>query len=134
MTVPATGAVSARQVVKRAVRLPTAHRFRLAARLARDPRVPARARLVLGALIVYLALPLDIIPDFIPVIGQLDDLLVAGIAVWWFVRTCPPGVALDQIERLERTPLGTAGRALPWTLGALMATLLVLVVVGLSVR
>lgn len=134
MTVPATGAVSARQVVKRAVRLPTAHRFRLAARLARDPRVPVRARLVLGALIVYLALPLDIIPDFIPVIGQLDDLLVAGIAVWWFVRTCPPEVALDQIERLERTPLGTAGRALPWTLGALMATLLVLVVVGLRVR
>jgi uncharacterized membrane protein YkvA (DUF1232 family) len=108
--------VTARQVVKRAMRLPVAHRFRLAGRLARSPRVPLRARLPLVALLVYLAMPLDVIPDFIPVVGQLDDLLVAGIAVWWFLRVCPPAVALDEITRLEATPLGSAGRALPWLL------------------
>ena len=71
----------ARQVVKRAMRLPAAHRFRLAWRLGTSPRVPLRARLPLLLLIVYLAMPLDIIPEFIPVVGQLDDLLVAGVAV-----------------------------------------------------
>src|SRR5215213_7663559 len=111
-------------VVKRAMRLPVAHRFRLAWRLATSERVPLRARLPLFALILYLAMPLDIIPDFIPLIGQLDDLLVAGIAVWWFLRTCPPEVALDQIVRLEETPLGRAGRALPWLLTVVLAVVL----------
>lgn len=107
---------SAKALVKRAMRLPVAHRFRLAWRLARDRRVPLRARLPLGALVVYLAMPLDIIPDFIPVVGQLDDLLVAGLAVWWFVRTCPPEVAREQIARLEGELVGRIGRLVPWGL------------------
>jgi uncharacterized membrane protein YkvA (DUF1232 family) len=115
---PDTGAV-----VKRAMRLPLAHRFRLAWRLAVSPRVPLRARLPLALLLMYLAMPLDIIPDFIPVLGQLDDVLVAGIAVWWFLRTCPPEVALDEIERLESTPLGRIGRSLPWLLGVCLGAL-----------
>ncbi len=122
-------AVTARHVVKRAMRLPVAHRFRLAWRLARSPRVPFRARLPLLALIVYLAMPLDIVPDFIPVIGQLDDVLVAGIAVWWFLRVCPPEVALAEIERLEATPLGALGRVVPWAIGFLAAGLAALAVV-----
>ncbi len=44
-----------------------------------DARVPRGAKLALGALVPYLALPFGLVPDFIPVIGQLDDaLLVAG--------------------------------------------------------
>ena len=99
--------------MKRAVRLPVVHRFRLAARLVRNPRVPLRARLPLAALLLYLAMPLDIIPDPIPVLGQLDDVLVAGIAVWWFLRVCPPDVALAEVEALERTPLTAWERTLP---------------------
>src|SRR5262245_57610341 len=94
---PSPPSSSARQVVKRVARLPTAHRFRLAWRLVCSRRVPLRARLPLGALLLYLAMPLDIVPDFIPVLGQLDDLLIAGIAVWWFLRVCPPEVALEEI-------------------------------------
>ncbi len=126
---PAAPPASARLVVKRTARLPVAHRFRLAARLARDPRVPWRARAPLVLLLIYLAMPLDIIPDFIPVIGQLDDLLVAGIAVWWFLRVCPPAVAMEEVERLEHTPLGHADRMLPWLLSAALAALLLTVVV-----
>lgn len=125
----AAGGVTARQVVKRAARLPAAHRFRLAWRLARSPRVPLRARLPLLALLVYLAMPLDIVPDFIPVLGQLDDLLIAGIAVWWFMRVCPPAVALAEVERLEQTPLGRAGRLLPAALLVLTLILLALLIV-----
>ena len=105
------------------MRLPVAHRFRLAVRLAGSRRVPWRARLPLLALIGYLVMPLDIVPDVIPAIGQLDDVLVAGLAVWWFLRVCPPEVALDEIEQLEATPLGRIGRALPWVLGLLSVAL-----------
>src|SRR5689334_1897464 len=45
----------------------------LVARLVRDPRVPRRRKLLLLALGAYLALPFDLVPDFIPVAGQLDD-------------------------------------------------------------
>jgi len=46
---------------------------RLFAGLVRDPRVPRRAKLVLGLTAGYLAFPIDLIPDFIPIAGQLDD-------------------------------------------------------------
>jgi uncharacterized membrane protein YkvA (DUF1232 family) len=131
---PVTGRVTARQAVKRTMRLPTAHRFRLAWRLASSPRVPLRARLPLLALIAYLAMPLDIVPDFIPVLGQLDDVLVAGIAVWWFLRACPPAMALAEIERLEATPLGPMGKLLPWLLMLLGGSVCLLAVLWLLAR
>lgn len=49
----------------------------LVSRLLRDPRVPLRHKLLLGALAGYLAMPFDLVPDFIPVAGHLDDVLVA---------------------------------------------------------
>jgi hypothetical protein len=86
------------------------------------------------ALLVYLAMPLDIIPDFIPVIGQLDDVLIAGVAVWWFLRSCPPLVALAEIERLEQTPLGRGSRLVPWLMAVLGVALGVWVVLWLLYR
>ena len=53
----------------------------LVRRLLADPRVPRRRRALLGALVLYLASPIDLVPDFIPVLGQLDDLLVAGLVL-----------------------------------------------------
>ena len=53
----------------------------LVSRLLRDPRVPRRHKLLLGALVGYLALPFDIVPDFIPVAGYLDDVLVVVLTL-----------------------------------------------------
>lgn len=53
----------------------------LCRRLVDDPRVPARHKLLLRALAGYLALPLDAIPDFIPIIGRLDDALIVALAM-----------------------------------------------------
>lgn len=124
----------AKAIVKRAMSLPFAHKFRLVARLAGDHRVPWRARIPLVMLLVYLAMPLDIIPDFIPVIGQLDDLLVAGIAVWWFLRTCPPHIAEEHLIALEGRALSPGDRLAPWLVGAVIVATAVLVGVRLLAR
>jgi uncharacterized membrane protein YkvA (DUF1232 family) len=53
-------------------------------RLLKDPRVPRRAKVALAMVIPYLASPIDLIPDFIPVLGQLDDALLV-VAVFGYV-------------------------------------------------
>jgi uncharacterized membrane protein YkvA (DUF1232 family) len=58
----------------------------LVRRLLGDPRVPLPSKLLLGALVVYLAFPLDLVPDFIPVAGQLDDALLLALALRHLVR------------------------------------------------
>jgi uncharacterized membrane protein YkvA (DUF1232 family) len=45
-------------------------------RLAGDPRVPRRQKALLAGLVAYLAMPIDLVPDFIPVAGQLDDAIL----------------------------------------------------------
>jgi uncharacterized membrane protein YkvA (DUF1232 family) len=58
----------------------------LVSRLARDPRVPRHRKLILVALLGYLALPFDLVPDFIPVAGQLDDAVIVALALRYFVQ------------------------------------------------
>jgi uncharacterized membrane protein YkvA (DUF1232 family) len=58
----------------------------LVTRLARDPRVPRRRKLLLLGLVGYLALPFDLVPDFIPVAGQLDDAIVVAFVLRRFIR------------------------------------------------
>lgn len=84
----------------------------LLARLARDPRVARRHKLVLLAAGGYLALPFDLVPDFIPVAGQLDDALVVWAALRSVFRSAGqeiiaehwPGTpdGLARVERLVR--------------------------------
>jgi uncharacterized membrane protein YkvA (DUF1232 family) len=59
----------------------------LVSRLMADDRVPRRRKLLLAGLIGYLALPFDLVPDFIPVAGQLDDVLVVGLVLRGFLRS-----------------------------------------------
>jgi uncharacterized membrane protein YkvA (DUF1232 family) len=58
----------------------------LVTRLVRDPRVPRRRKLLLVALVGYLALPFDLVPDFIPVAGQLDDAIIVALVLRHFIR------------------------------------------------
>lgn len=58
--------------------------------LLRDGRVPRRRKAVLIALVGYLSTPIDLVPDFIPVAGQLDDVLVAAVALRYALRAGGP--------------------------------------------
>jgi uncharacterized membrane protein YkvA (DUF1232 family) len=70
--------------------------------LARDPRVPVQQKLVLGAVAGYLVFPIDIIPDFIPVLGQLDDLGVLIFGLDFFIRNAPKEVVEEHMGRIAR--------------------------------
>lgn len=58
----------------------------LVRRLLSDPRVPRRRKLLLWGLLLYLASPVDLVPDFIPVAGQLDDAVIVALALRLLVR------------------------------------------------
>lgn len=101
-----------RRVAKRIAALPLGAKARLAWRLFRDGRVPLRARAILPAIVLYLAMPLDVIPDFIPVLGYLDDVLIVLAAAWLLLRLIPDQVVEQHVAALEREreATGLAGR------------------------
>ena len=64
----------------------------LFARLARDPALPRPRRLALVALAAYLASPIDLVPDFLPVAGQADDAILVILALRWILRGSRPAL------------------------------------------
>ena len=92
----------------------------LCARLLRDPRLPRRHKLLVGALVPYLALPFDLIPDFVPVAGQLDDAVLVAFVLRRVVRHEPelvrehwpgPQASLALVLRLAGRRLGSGSPA-----------------------
>jgi uncharacterized membrane protein YkvA (DUF1232 family) len=61
----------------------------------RHPRTPLVSKLFLGAAIAYAVSPIDLIPDFIPVIGHLDDLIIVPMLIWVAVRFIPKSVIIE---------------------------------------
>lgn len=66
--------------------------------LVKDPRVPLAVRLVPFPLLLYLAFPFDLIPDFIPVLGQADDIAIAAGALWVVVRFTPWAIVQEHLS------------------------------------
>ena len=73
----------------------------LSKRLLGDPRVPRSRKLVLGLLVAYLASPIDLVPDFIPVAGYLDDAVIVALVLRGVVRAAGEHVVR---ERWPGTP------------------------------
>jgi uncharacterized membrane protein YkvA (DUF1232 family) len=62
---------------------------------AADPRVPWYAKTLAGCIAAYALSPIDLIPDFIPVLGYLDDLLIVPFGIWLVVRMIPPAIMAE---------------------------------------
>lgn len=80
----------------------------------RDARVPLAAKLVAGVVAAYALSPIDLIPDFIPVLGLLDDLILVPAGIWLAVRLIPP-LVLDDLRAQAMTedrPVSRVGFAL----------------------
>jgi uncharacterized membrane protein YkvA (DUF1232 family) len=65
----------------------------------RDRRKPWYARLLAAVVVAYAFSPIDLIPDFVPVLGYLDDLVLLPLGVWLTVRLIPPHVLVECRER-----------------------------------
>jgi uncharacterized membrane protein YkvA (DUF1232 family) len=80
----------------------------------RDPRVPWHAKALAIVIAAYALSPIDLIPDFIPVVGYLDDLLIVPLGIWLVVRMIPPEV-IAQLRQLasqaQDTPKSIAAAA-----------------------
>jgi len=73
---------------------------------ARDPRVPWHAKAVAGTVAAYALSPIDLIPDFIPVLGYLDDLMIVPLGIMLAIRLVPVEVMIElrteAAKRIER--------------------------------
>lgn len=65
------------------------------------PKTPWPAKALLGAAVGYALLPFDLIPDFLPVIGHLDDLILVPVLVWLALRLIPAGVLDECRQQLD---------------------------------
>jgi len=93
--------------------------IRLFGGLLRDGRVPLRAKIVVALASVWLASPIDLIPDFVPIVGSLDDAVVAALALRFVLRTTDGAVVREHwhgepatLERLLRI-VSWGGRGSP---------------------
>src|SRR5256714_3157033 len=114
------------EVVDLIRRLPTY--IRLVWALLRDGRVPAQQKLILAGIGAYLFFPLDLIPDFVPVLGQLDDLAVVLLGLDLFIRSAPQDLVDEHLAKIAqdkdqlRRDIATAERMLGDRLGGVRDT------------
>lgn len=79
---------------------------------ARDPRTPIAAKIVASVVAAYALSPIDLIPDFIPVLGYLDDLVVVPLGILLAVRLIPTALMAefrDTASRQEGRPISRGG-------------------------
>ncbi len=93
---------------------------------ARDPRVPLAAKLVAAAVAAYVFSPIDLIPDFVPVLGFLDELVIVPLGIKLALRLIPADImqeCRDRAAAIAGRPVSRAAAAAIvaiWTLFALL--------------
>jgi uncharacterized membrane protein YkvA (DUF1232 family) len=90
-----------RDLSRRVMALSIRGKFLLFWRAFRDPDVPVFAKALLPLLVVYIALPFDVVPDVIPLLGQLDDLVIVAAGMTLFLALTPRHVIEYHLGELE---------------------------------
>lgn len=85
---------------------------------ARDSRTPWYAKLLVAAIVAYAMSPIDLIPDFVPVLGYLDDLILIPLGIAFAVRLVPPAVLAQSRARAHATLRDQKPRS--WVAGAII--------------
>jgi uncharacterized membrane protein YkvA (DUF1232 family) len=93
----------------------------------RDPRVPWYARLFAACVVAYAFSPIDLIPDPIPVLGYLDDLVLIPLGIWLVLKMIPPEVMADCRTRAQEELTG--GKPVNW----IAAGVIIAIWIGLAV-
>ena len=100
---------------------------------ARDPRTPWYAKALIFFVVAHTFSPIDLIPDFIPILGYLDDLIITPGGIWLAVRLIPPEVlaearATAAVRGVDKSigKLGAVLIILVWIIAALIAVTLFL--------
>ena len=99
---------------------------------ARDPRTPWLAKLVIGLVVAYALSPIDLIPDFIPLLGYLDDLLLLPLGIWLAIRLLPAEVLAECRARAAQALERPQSRAAAAVIIAIWIALTVLAGVWLA--
>ena len=93
---------------------------------ARDPRTPLAAKAVAALVAAYALSPIDLIPDFVPVLGYLDDLVIVPLGVALAIRLIPPSLLAEfreaAAQRTQRptSRLGAAAILALWLIGSVI--------------
>jgi len=93
----------------------------------RDPRTPWYAKLLVASIVAYACSPIDLIPDFVPVLGYLDDLILLPLGIAWALQIIPPAVLVECRARAQVTLQD--GKPVSWVAG----TIIVVVWLGCAV-
>jgi uncharacterized membrane protein YkvA (DUF1232 family) len=70
----------------------------------KDSRTPVAAKILIGITVGYLLSPIDLIPDFIPVLGLLDDIIIVPALVMLSIRLIPENVLVEAKEQVKKNP------------------------------
>lgn len=75
--------------------------LKLFSRLVKDPRIGLAPKLVVLGVLAYVVLPTDLVPDFIPGLGQADDVVVLLAGLKLFLRLCPPEIVQEHVKTIS---------------------------------
>ena len=96
----------------------------------RDPRTPWYAKVLAGAVVAHTFSPIDLIPDFIPVVGYLDDLIITPGGIWLALKMIPPEVMAESREKANAA--FNAEKPKNW-IAAVVIVLIWLILIALTV-
>jgi uncharacterized membrane protein YkvA (DUF1232 family) len=82
----------------------------LALRLLRDERVPTALKLMMPAALLYAVSPVDVMPDLLPLVGQVDDLGLLVLAVLAFIKLCPADLVAEHQAAMDGRPQPSQAR------------------------